>query len=119
MRRLLGLKRLSDLATNSRILSAMEATGVAHLRHFLTALVVERIQEMDLRRIALDFDGSVTCTGFLAEATAVGFNPKKKGQRRYQPGNQIIVLIQQVKKFSGAWRLRTLWPTWTIGKVFA
>ena len=45
----------------------------------------DRIQALELRRLTLDFDGSVISTCRSAEGTAVGFNKKKKGRRSYYP----------------------------------
>jgi len=46
---------------------------------------LERLALLNLKRITLDFDGSVIGTGRYAEGTAIGFNKKKKGQRSYYP----------------------------------
>ena len=48
-------------------------------------MVLGRVQALELRRLTLDFDGSVIGAGRSAEGTAVGFNKKKKGQRSYYP----------------------------------
>ena len=85
VRRLLGLKRLPDVATISRTLSAMDSQSVEHLQQLQQALVLERLRLLALRRITMDFDGSVIGTGRFAEGTAIGFNRKKKGQRSYYP----------------------------------
>lgn len=85
VRRLLGLKRLPDVATISRTLSAMDEQSVERFQDLVGSLVLERIAELGLQRITLDFDGSVIGTGRYAEGTAVGFNRKKKGQRSYYP----------------------------------
>jgi len=83
--RILGLNRLPDVATVSRILASADADGVACLRQLCRQLDLERLTQLDLRRITLDFDGSVIGTGRHAEGTAVGFNRNKKGQRSYYP----------------------------------
>ena len=83
--RVLGLNRLPDVATVSRILASADADGVACLRQLLRQLVLERLAQLNLRRVTLDFDGSVIGTGRRAEGTAVGFNRSKKGQRSYYP----------------------------------
>lgn len=85
VRRLLGLRRLPDVATISRQMVALDDNSVERLQHLLRTLVLERIALLALRRITLDFDGSVIGTGRYAEGTAVGFNRKKKGQRSYYP----------------------------------
>lgn len=81
----LGLERLPDVATVSRLLAWTDPHSVANLRQMCRQLVTERLASMDLRRLTLDFDGSVISTGRYAEGTAVGFNRQKKGQRSYYP----------------------------------
>jgi hypothetical protein len=83
--RVLGLNRLPDVATVSRILASADSDAVACLRQFGRQLILERLASLNLRRITLDFDGSVIGTGRRAEGTAVGFNRSKKGQRSYYP----------------------------------
>jgi hypothetical protein len=85
VRRLLGLERLPDVATVSRFLSEADAKSVGQLRELCRELVLERLAALGIRRLTLDFDGSVLSTGRWAEGTAVGFNKKKKGQRSYYP----------------------------------
>lgn len=83
--RVLGVRRLPDVATVSRILAATDGDDVAELRHLCRQLVLERLATLALRRVTLDFDGSVIRTGRWAEGTAVGYNRAKKGQRSYYP----------------------------------
>ena len=83
--RLLGLKRLPDVATLSRQLAAMDEESVQQLQGLQQSLVLDRLRLLALPRITLDFDGSVIGTGRFAEGTAIGFNRKKKGQRSYYP----------------------------------
>lgn len=83
--RVLGVRRLPDVATVSRILAAADGDDVAELRHLCRQLVLERLGALGLRRVTLDFDGSVIPTGRWAEGTAVGYNRAKKGQRSYYP----------------------------------
>lgn len=83
--RLLGLKCLPDVSTVSRALSTMDSQSVNGLQELLRTMVLNRVQALALRRITLDFDGSVIGTCRCAEGTAVGFNKKKKGQRSYYP----------------------------------
>jgi hypothetical protein len=85
VRRLLGLRRLPDAATLSRQLASMDERSVDQLQQLQQALVLDRLRLLALRRITLDFDGSVIGTGRFAEGTAIGFNRKKKGQRSYYP----------------------------------
>ena len=81
----LGLRRLPDVATISRALSGADEKSVNALQGLLSNLVLERLSLLDVKRVTLDFDGSVIGTGRYAEGTAVGFNRKKKGQRSYYP----------------------------------
>jgi hypothetical protein len=85
VRRVLGLKRLPDVATVSRTLDGVDKTAVKELRALSRSLVLERLKELAPARLTLDFDGSVLGTTRMAEGTAVGYNKKKKGQRSYYP----------------------------------
>lgn len=81
----LGLSRLPDVATLSRVLASADPESVRRLRSLLSSLVLVRLTALCLGRVTLDFDGSVLGTNRYAEGTAVGFNRKKKGQRSYYP----------------------------------
>jgi hypothetical protein len=85
VQRLLGLKRLPDVATVSRTLKQADAQSVNHLRTLLRDLVFQRLRIIFPVRVTLDFDGTVQSTQRKAEGTAVGFNKKKKGARSYYP----------------------------------
>ncbi len=83
--RLLGVKRLPDVATISRSLAEMDTRSVEKLRRLNRRQVLQRIEDLGLTRVALDFDGSVLSTSRFAEGMAVGYNRRKKGQRSYYP----------------------------------
>ena len=83
--RLLGLRKLPDVATISRTLSGMDSDSVKNVRQLSNALVLETLKRLSLPRLTLDFDGSVLSTKAHAEGTAVGFNKNKKGARSYYP----------------------------------
>lgn len=85
VQRLLGLKRLPDVATLSRTLSSVDDHSVNKLQGLNGQLVLDRLSRLELNRVTLDFDGSVIGTGRFAEGTAIGYNRKKKGQRSYYP----------------------------------
>jgi hypothetical protein len=85
VQRMLGLRRLPDVATVSRALDGLDKTAVKELRRLMRSLVLERLQAIAPTRLTLDFDGSVLGTTRMAEGTAVGYNKKKKGQRSYYP----------------------------------
>jgi hypothetical protein len=83
--RVLGLSRLPDVSTVSRRLSELDRESIRKVRKLNRSLVLEPLRSMGLRRLTMDFDGSVLSTGRVAEGTAVGFNKKKKGCRSYYP----------------------------------
>jgi hypothetical protein len=85
VKRVLGLKRLPDVATISRALAQADERSVENLRRVVRELVLERLAELGLCRVSLDFDGSVLSTHRRAEGTAAGYNKKKKGARSYYP----------------------------------
>lgn len=85
VKRTLGLRKLPDVATLSRTLAGMDGRSADLVRKLNRDLVLDRLVASRLRRVTLDFDGSVISTGRFAEGTAVGFNPRKKGQRSYYP----------------------------------
>jgi len=85
VQRILGLNRLPDVATVSRLLATTDASSVNALRQLIRQMVLQALTTLGVRRLTLDFDGSVIGTGRSAEGTAVGFNRKKKGQRSYYP----------------------------------
>lgn len=99
VKRLLGLKRLPDAATLSRMLKEADPKSVENLRRLLRELLFERLVRLGLPRITLDFDGSVLSTMRHAEGTAVGFNKKKKGARSYYPLFCTIAQTGQVLDF--------------------
>lgn len=83
--RLLGLRRLPDVSTLSRMLKNVDLHLITRLRELLRSLVLQRLVWLQPPRLTLDFDGSVQTTGRKAEGSAIGFNKKKKGQRSYYP----------------------------------
>ena len=99
VKRLLGLKRLPDVSTLSRMLKDATGPSIDRLRRLLRRLVVDRLRELALSRVTLDFDGSVQSTTRRAEGTAVGFNKKKKGARSYYPLFCTIAQTLQVLDF--------------------
>jgi hypothetical protein len=83
--RVLGLRRLPDVATVSRMLSNVDQQSVDKLGLLSGELVLDRLSEEGFARVTLDFDGSVQSTKGHREGTAVGFNKQKKGARSYYP----------------------------------
>jgi len=99
VQRVLGLKRLPDVATLSRMLKEADQKSADKLRQLLTDMVLERLRSLALPRVTLDFDGSVQSTKRRAEGTAVGFNKKKKGARSYYPLFCTVAQTGQVLTF--------------------
>lgn len=91
-----SLKRMPDVSTISRILSSFDLQAVEQFRDLIRELVLTRLGALAIRRVTLDFDGSMIGTNRWAEGTAVGFNPKKKGQRSYYPLFCTIAQTSQV-----------------------
>lgn len=96
---LLGLKRLPDVATVSRMLKDADDRTVKRLRRLLGDMLFARLATLGLARITLDFDGSVQSTRRHAEGTAVGYNKKRKGARSYYPLFCTIAQTGQVFDF--------------------
>ena len=99
VQRLLGLRRLPDVATVSRMLKNADAKTVKHLRRLLAEMIFQRLEALGLTRLTLDFDGSVQSTRRHAEGTAVGYNRKRKGARSYYPLFCTIAQTHQVFDF--------------------
>lgn len=99
VQRVLGLRSLPDVATLSRMLKEADRRSVGKLKDLLGKLVLDRLKELALPRITLDFDGSVQSTKRRAEGTAVGFNKNKKGGRSYYPLFCTVAQTSQVLDF--------------------
>lgn len=100
VRRMLGLRRLPDVATVSRTLDGMDKTAVREQRSLSRSLVLERLQALSSARLTLAFDGSVIGTTRMAEGTGVWYNRKKKSQRSYYP---LFCTVAQTRQFLDVW----------------
>jgi hypothetical protein len=96
VQRLLGLNRLPDASTLSRMLRDADPRTVENVRRLLRDLIFEQLASLGLGRLTLDFDGSVQSTRRHAEGTAVGYNKKRKGARSYYPLFCTIAQTSQV-----------------------
>lgn len=85
VQRLLGLKVLPDVSTVSRNLAQCDEPTVKEHQTLNREQVLERLSQESLKRVTLDFDGSVLWAKRHAEGSAVGFNKAKKGARSYYP----------------------------------
>ena len=99
VRRVVGLSRLPDPSSISRILCKTDEKSFAKCLSLNSEMVLDRIELEKLSRITTDFDGSVQSTKRHAENTAVGYNKKKKGARSYYPLNCTIAQTGQVFDF--------------------
>lgn len=99
VRRVVGLSRLQDPSSISRILASTDEKSFAKCQDMNSEIVLDRLETERLNRITADFDGSVQSTKRHAEQTAVGFNKKKKGARSYYPLNCTIAQTGQVFDF--------------------
>ncbi len=99
VKRILGLERLPDVSTLSRMLRKADEKSVDNLRRLLMDLTFQRLAALGLACITLDFDGSVQSTRRHAEGTAVGYNKKRKGARSYYPLFCTIAQTSQVLDF--------------------
>jgi hypothetical protein len=95
IQRIVGLKRLPDVATLSRMLKQVSPKVVGNLQSLNRNLVLSRLHASNLKRVTIDFDGSVQSTKGHTEGSAVGFNKKKKGARSYYP--LFATIAQQVQ----------------------
>lgn len=99
VRRTLKLTTIPSVPTISRMLSDFDEETVNGLHNLVRNMVVDRLRKQKLRRITIDFDGSIQSTTRHAEGTAVGFNKKKKGQRSYYPLYATIAQTTQILDF--------------------
>lgn len=99
VQRILGLERLPDVATLSRMLKHADPRSAENLRRLMRELLFERLSVLGPARLTLDFDGSVLSTRRHAEGTAVGYNRKRKGERSYYPLFCTIAQTGQVLDF--------------------
>jgi hypothetical protein len=60
--RLMGLRKIPDVSTISRTLSAMDLQSFDNVRNLSRSLVIEGLQRERFPRLTLDFDGSVQST---------------------------------------------------------
>ena len=86
VKRALGLRSMPNVSTLTRSLRAMDVGVVDRLRKLMRKLVLDSVALFGVRRLTLDFDGSVVSTKSRnTEGTAIGYNPKSKGSRSYYP----------------------------------
>lgn len=94
--RVVGLRSLPDVATVSRTLATADERSVDEYRAVVRNGVLDRLASEQMRRVTLDFDGSVLSTTGHCEGSAVGYNKKKKGARSYYP---LFCTVAQTSQF--------------------
>ena len=80
-----GLQRLPSARTVGRWLAQFDGVGLLKLRALNEELVAAGIQAAGLRRLTLDVDGSVVCTGLQVEGAQRGYNPHHRKVPSYYP----------------------------------
>lgn len=85
VRRVVGVKRLATERTLSRWLKRFTPATLEILNRLNAGLVLGTLSSLDLKRITLDFDGTVLSTGDEVERAARGYNPHKRFAKSYYP----------------------------------
>ena len=85
IKRVVGVKRLATERTLSRWLKRFTPATLDALLGLNSALVLGALQVLELRRVTLDFDGTVLSTGDQVENAARGYNPHKRYSKSYYP----------------------------------
>lgn len=85
VKRIVGVKRMATERTLSRWLKRFTPAALDTLLSINTSLVLGALQVLSLKRITLDFDGTVLSTGDEVENAARGYNPHKRFARSYYP----------------------------------
>ena len=83
--RLLGLRRMPDVATITRNMGAVDMESCNQIETVSREIVLDRLVESGCARVTLDYDGSVCGSRRAAEGTAIGYNKLRKGERSYYP----------------------------------
>lgn len=96
IKKFLGLQKLPDVSTISRIMKTSDGKSVLKVRELSKNIVLERGVEEQSNRMTLDFDGTVQTTRRFAEGSAVGYNKKRKGARSYYPLLCTLAQTEQV-----------------------
>lgn len=85
IKRIIGVKRVATERTLSRWLKRFTPLALDALLGLNAALVLGALQALCLKRVTLDFDGTVLSTGDDVENAARGYNPHKRFAKSYYP----------------------------------
>lgn len=85
IKRVIGVKRVATERTLSRWLKRFIPASLDAVLVLNTSLVLGALQALELRRVTLDFDGTVLSAGDEVENAARGYNPHKRFSKSYYP----------------------------------
>jgi len=85
VKRIVGVKRMATERTLSRWLKRFTPAALDTLLGINTSIVLGALAALNLKRITLDFDGTVLSTGDDVENAARGYNPHKRFAKSYYP----------------------------------
>jgi Transposase DDE domain group 1 len=85
IKRIIGVKRVATERTLSRWLKRFIPPALNALLDLNASIVLGALQALGLKRVTLDFDGTVLSTGDQVENTARGYNPHKRFSKSYYP----------------------------------
>lgn len=96
VKRLCGLKTLPSDRSISRWLGQFTNDSLQALVKLNSDIALEKIEELELRTVTLDFDGTVLSCGNQVEWAFRGYNPKKRYSKSYFP---LLCYIAQTGHF--------------------
>lgn len=85
IKRVVGVRRMATERTLSRWLKRFTPAALDVLLGINTSLALGALEALNLKRITLDFDGTVLSTGDEVENAARGYNPHKRFAKSYYP----------------------------------
>ena len=85
IQRITGVKRVANERTLSRWLKRFTPAALDALLGMNSSLVLGALSVLELKRVTLDFDGTVLSTGNEVENAARGYNPHKRFAKSYYP----------------------------------
>jgi hypothetical protein len=83
--RLCGLPRIPSDRTVVNWLKQFSQTSLGALMRLNSELLYEQLEQLQLRRLTIDLDGTVICTGAQVAWAARGFNPPRRQALSYYP----------------------------------
>ena len=85
IQRITGVKRVANERTLSRWLKRFTPGALDALLAMNSSIVLGALSVLQLKRVTLDFDGTVLSTGNEVENAARGYNPHKRFAKSYYP----------------------------------